>query len=102
EGQTILAFDLRGIGETFFGKDGKGASWAWMAGEPWPALLGDSHGSWSNWAWFAGRPIAGMWALDIAQGAKFCRDKFGADVVTIDADNDFGWPSLLAGAAAPD
>jgi hypothetical protein len=42
-----------------------------------------------------------MWALDIAQVAQFSRNQFKLETLVIDADNDFGWPTLLAGAALP-
>jgi hypothetical protein len=50
----------------------------------------------------AGRPVPGQWALDTAQVARFGCDQFDVKSVSIDADNDFGWSSLLAGAAVPD
>lgn len=99
KGQTVLSFDLRGTGEV---RSGKGGNWAWMAGKPWPRLLGDSGATWCNWSWFAGRPVPGQWALDIIQVARFCRDQYGVKSVAIDADNNFGWPALLAGAKAPE
>lgn len=98
-GHVVLAFDLRGIGEM---QSGKGGLWPSTAGEPWPALLGQSNASWSNWSWFAGRPIPGQWALDTVQIARFACDQFKVSFLSIDANNDFGWPSLLAGAAEPD
>jgi dienelactone hydrolase len=99
KGDVVVAFDLRGIGEM---QSGKGGTWPWMAGEPWSTLLGDSDASWSNWSWFAGRPVPGQWAFDTAQIARFGCDQFKVKSVSIDADNDFGWSSLLAGAAASD
>lgn len=78
-GRSALAIDLRGTGET--------------AG---------AEGNVRNWAWFAGRPVPGMWALDLVQTARFCRDKLAASPVSLDAENDYGWSALLAGAAAPD
>lgn len=98
-GRGVLAFDFRGLGET---RHGKGGSWSWMAGTPWPETLGDSGGVLANWSWFAGRPLAGQWALEIAQASRFCRDQLGATSVWVDAENGFGWPALLAGAAAPE
>jgi hypothetical protein len=97
--RVVVAFDLRGIGEM---RSGKGGMWPSIAGEPWSSLLGESDASWSNWSWFAGRPVPGQWALDTVQVARFACDQFQAKSVSIDADNDFGWPSLLAGAAEPD
>jgi hypothetical protein len=98
-GQIVLAFDLRGIGET---RSGKGGTWPSMAGEPWSSLLGESDASWPNWSWFARRPVPGQWALDTVQVARFGCEQFHVKSVSIDADNDFGWSSLLAGAAFPD
>jgi cephalosporin-C deacetylase-like acetyl esterase len=98
-GQVVLAFDLRAIGEM---RSGKMGMWPSIAGETWSRLLGESDASWSNWSWFAGRPVPGQWALDIIQVARFGSDQFQVKSVAIDADNDFGWPSLLAGAAAAD
>jgi hypothetical protein len=43
-----------------------------------------------------------MWALDLCQAALFCRDGLSAPSVSVDAENAYGWPALLAGAAAPD
>lgn len=79
EGHHVFAFDPRGSGE-----------------------IPDGGGMLRNWAWFAGRPPAGMWALDIVQAARLCRDTFGAQSVSVDAQNRFGWAALLAGAAAPE
>lgn len=98
-GRSVLAFDLRGLGEMRHGKNG---TWPWMAGAPWTELLAGVDGSLSNWAWFAGRPWSGQWALDLAQVAVFCRKQFAASAVSVDAQNAFGWPALLAGAAASD
>lgn len=98
-GHIAVAFDLRGIGET---PSGPGGHWARMAGEPWRTLLKESGASWCNWSWFAGRPVPGQWAFDMAQIARFSCDQFAVISVAIDADNDFGWPALLAGAAAPE
>lgn len=56
--------------------------------------------AWTIGPWFAGRPVAGQWALDICQVARYCRE-LGFGPVTIDAQNDFGWAALLAGAASP-
>jgi murein DD-endopeptidase MepM/ murein hydrolase activator NlpD/dienelactone hydrolase len=98
-GRAVLAFDLRGCGEM---RHGKGGSWTSMAGPPYPEILASGEGSFSNWAWFAGRPVAGQWALDILQAARFCREKLGAPAVAVDAGRDFGWPALLAAAAAPE
>jgi hypothetical protein len=53
-----------------------------------------------NWGWFAGRPIVGMHALDIAQCAAFFRREHGTSVTAI-ANNEFAFPTLLAGAADP-
>jgi len=97
--KIVVAFDLRGIGET---RAGAASNWARWAGDPWQTLIGDSGGSWTNWSWFAGRPVAGQWALDIAQIARFSCAQFAVKSVSIDADNDFGWTALLAGAAAPE
>jgi hypothetical protein len=83
-------------------RHGKNGTWPWMAGSPWQELLTDVDGSLSNWAWFVGRPWAGQWALDLVQAARFCREKFAADAVSVDAQNAFGWPAFLAGAAAPE
>jgi len=98
-GQSVLAFDLRGLGEMRHGNNG---TWPWMAGPPWSALLAGVAGDLSNWAWFAGRPWSGQWALDLVQVARFCQEQFGAAAVSVDAENEFGWPTLLAGAAAPE
>ena len=97
-GHPVFAFDLRGIGEM---RQGKTGGWPSMAGPPWPELLADVEGSLSNWAWFIGRPWPGQWALDIVQAARFCREQFGTAAAYVDAENFFGWPTLLAGAAAP-
>jgi len=90
-GGQVLALDLRGAGETC-APEGNVRNWAWFAGRPWPAL----------------------WALDLVQAARFCRDpgtarravadgaRLSAPSVAVDAENDYGWPALLAGAAAPD
>jgi hypothetical protein len=78
-GRQVLALDLRGAGET-------------RAPE----------GNVRNWAWFAGRPWPGLWALDLVQAARFCGKRLSAPSVAVDAENDYGWPALLAGAAAPD
>jgi len=78
-GRQVLAFDLRGTGE-----------------------IAPAEGNGKNWAWFAGRPWPGLWALDLVQAARFCRDKLSAPSVVVDGENDYGWPALLAGAAAPD
>ena len=43
-----------------------------------------------------------MWALDILQAARFCRDRFPGSTIMVEATNRFGWSTLLAGAAAPD
>lgn len=99
KGHVVLTFDLRGVGEM---RSGKGGFWPSIAGDPWPALLVESNASWSNWSWFAGRPLAGQWAFDTVQVARFGCDQFNVKSVSIDADNDFGWSSLLAGAAEPD
>lgn len=98
-GHAVVAFDLRGLGET---RSGKAGTWAWMAGDPWNTLLNGSGASWCNWSWFAGRPVPGQWALDIAQIARFSCEQFGAESVAIDADNDFGWSALLAAASTPE
>lgn len=98
-GHVVLAFDLRGIGEL---RSGTGGAWPRMAGAPWSDLLGEADASWSNWSWFVGRPVPGQWALDTVQVARFGRDQFDVKSVAIDADNDFGWSSLLADAAEPD
>jgi hypothetical protein len=98
-GQQVVAFDLRGTGEM---RHGEGGNWSWMAGSPWPEILGEAGGSLSNWAWLAGRPWPGMWALDLHQVARFCRGQLGASVVAVDAQNNFGWAALLAAAAAPE
>jgi hypothetical protein len=78
-GGQVVVFDLRGTGE-----------------------IGEPEGSMKNWAWFAGRPMSGQWALDLIQAARLCRDKFSAAAISVDAENAFGWPALLAGAAAPE
>jgi hypothetical protein len=90
-GRNVLALDLRGAGE-----------------------IAPPEGNVRNWAWFAGRPWPGLWALDLVQAARFCRDpgtarrvvadgaRLSAPSVLVDAENDYGWPALLAGAAAPD
>jgi len=98
-GRVVVTFDLRGIGEL---RSGKGGMWPKTAGEPWSSLLSESNASWSNWSWFAGRPVAGQWALDTVQIARFACDQFHVKSVAIDVGNDFGWASLLAGAARPD
>lgn len=98
-GNDVLAFDLRGVGET---RSGKGGNWPWMAGEPWSKMLSETNPNWSNWAWFAGRPVPGQWALDLVQVARFGSEQFNVKSVSIDAEIDFGWSCLLAGAAAPD
>jgi hypothetical protein len=64
--------------------------------------MSDGGGVVRNWAWFAGRPWSGMWAFDLLQAARFCRERFPDSAVIVDAQNRFGWPALLAGAAAPD
>jgi len=84
-GGQVLAVDLRGTGE-----------------------IARPDGKLRNWAWFAGRPWPGQWALDLVQSARFCRDhpargaRLSAPSVAVIAENDGGWPALLAGAAAPD
>lgn len=78
-GHGVLAFDLRATGE-----------------------IAPADGRLRNWAWFAGRPWPGLWAMDIAQAARFCREKLAATSVAIDAENQHSWPALLAAAAAPD
>lgn len=78
-GRQVLAIDLRGTGE-----------------------IAPPEGNVRNWAWFAGRPWPGQWAFDLVQAARFCREKFSTSSVAVDAQNDYGWPALLAGAAAPD
>lgn len=98
-GHVVLTFDLRGVGEM---RSGKGGSWPSIAGEPWPTLLAQSDASWSNWSWFAGRPVPGQWALDLVQVARFACDRFNVKTLAIDADNDYGWSSLLAAATEPD
>jgi len=98
-GHAIVAFDLRGIGELRHGKSGH---WASMMGRPWSDVLGDSGGVLANWSWFAGRPLAGQWALDLVQLSRFCRETLGATSLRVDARTGFGWPALLAGAAAPE
>ncbi|MBI3462542.1 MAG: peptidoglycan DD-metalloendopeptidase family protein [Planctomycetes bacterium] len=97
--RRVLVFDLRGTGEM---RHGEGGTWPSMAGPPWPELLGEAGASMSNWAWFAERPWPGMWALDLLQAARFCREKLSAPCVSVDAENPYGWPALLAGAAAPE
>jgi hypothetical protein len=77
-GHRVFAFDPRGTGE-----------------------MSDGGGRVRNWAWFAGRPQPGMWAVDILQAARFCRDHSPGSAVSIEAAGRFGWPSLLAGAAVP-
>lgn len=98
-GQRVVTFDLRAIGET---QSGQGGHWSSMAGEPWSKLLASSGHTWGNWSWFAGRPVPGQWAYDTVQIAKFSARQFGTTKVSIQADADFGWPSLLAGAAMPE
>ncbi len=83
-GRRVFAFDPRGTGEM---EGYRGNTW------------GDSP---SNWAWFAGRPWPGMWALDLLQAARFSTGTLGAPSVSVDASGLFGWPALLAGAAAPE
>ena len=78
-GGQVLALDLRGAGE-----------------------IAPAAGNVRNWAWFAGRPWPGQWALDLVQAARFCRHTLSASSVAVDAENDYGWSALLAGAAAPD
>ena len=78
-GGQVLALDLRGAGE-----------------------IAPAAGNVRNWAWFAGRPGPGQWALDLVQAARFCRQALSASSVAVEAENDYGWPALLAGAAAPD
>ena len=78
-GRQVLALDLRGTGE-----------------------IAPAEGNVKNWAWFAGRPWPGLWALDLVQAARFCCQQLPASSVAVDAENDYGWPALLAGAAAPD
>lgn len=85
-GHRVFTFEPRGTGETREGG---------YAGNTW----GDRT---SNWAWFWGRPWPGQWALDVLQAARFCREKLGAPSVTVEATNEFGWPCLLAGSAAPE
>ena len=43
-----------------------------------------------------------MWALDLHQVARFCRNQLGASTVTVDAQNNFGWAALLAAASDPE
>jgi hypothetical protein len=76
-GRQVFALDLRGTGE-----------------------IAPAAGNVRNWAWFAGRPWPGLWALDLVQAARFCREKLFAPSVVVEAENDYGWPALLAGAAA--
>jgi hypothetical protein len=97
-GDAVLAFDLRGTGEL---RSGTSGLWAPMAGPPWPELLGDSGAIWTNWSWFAGRPVAGQWALDVLQVARFCRARYRTSSISVEAESDFGWPVLLAGALEP-
>jgi len=78
-GHQVLAFDPRGSGE-----------------------MNDGGGPVRNWAWFAGRPWSGMWALDIAKAAQFCKAQYPNSPILIEATNRFGWSALLAAAAAPD
>jgi murein DD-endopeptidase MepM/ murein hydrolase activator NlpD len=98
-GRRAFALDLRGTGEM---RHGEGGIWVWFAGPPWPSLLAEAGGRLSNWAWLAGRPWPGMWALDLHQAARLCREKFAASSVHVDAQGPYGWAALLAGAAAPD
>jgi hypothetical protein len=77
-GHRVFAFDPRGSGEM---KNGGGRT--------------------GNWAWFAGRPWPGMWAWDILQAARLCHERFAGSIITVEATNQFGWPTLLAGAAVP-
>lgn len=77
-GHRALAFDPRGTGE-----------------------MADGGGPVRNWAWFAGRPWPGMWAMDLLQAARFCREHFPGAEVEVDAAAPYGWPALLAGAAVP-
>jgi len=78
-GRQVLALDLRGTGE-----------------------IAPAAGNVRNWAWFAGRPWPGLWALDLVQAARFCRERLSAPTVVVEAENDYGWPALLAAAAAAD
>ncbi|MCY2954666.1 MAG: hypothetical protein NTU53_22270 [Planctomycetota bacterium] len=78
-GRQVLAFDLRGAGE-----------------------IAGGQGSVVNRAWFVGRPWPGMWAMDLIQAARFCRNRLSSPSVSLDAENAYGWSALLAGAAAPD
>jgi hypothetical protein len=63
--------------------------------------MADGGGPVQNWAWFAGRPWPGMWAMDLLQAARFCREHFPGAEIEVDAEGRFGWPALLAGAAVP-
>jgi murein DD-endopeptidase MepM/ murein hydrolase activator NlpD len=83
-GRRVFAFDPRGTGEM----EG-------YRGNTWGDVV-------SNWAWFEGRPWPGMWALDLLQAARFSVETLGAPSVSVDASGLFGWPALLAGAAAPE
>ena len=78
-GHRVFAFDPRGTGEM---KDGGGRT--------------------RNWAWFVGRPWPGMWAMDILQSARFCHMTYPSAKVVVEAMNQFGWSTLLAGAAVPE
>ncbi len=78
-GRQVLALDLRGTGE-----------------------IAPAEGNVRNWAWFAGRPWPGQWALDLVQAARFSREKLSVSTIAVEAENDYGWAALLAGAAAPD
>ena len=78
-GFRVLAFDPRGTGEIKAG-----------------------GGRLDNFGWFFGRPLSGQWVLDLLQAARFAGEKFPGAAVTLDAENNFGWVGLLAGAAQPD
>lgn len=63
--------------------------------------MSDGGGRVRNWAWFTGRPLSGMWALDILQAVRFCGSRFPDSAVVVEAQNRFGWQTLLAAAARP-
>jgi hypothetical protein len=97
----VLAVDIRGVGE-FCDQTAKASRWSRMTGASSPELLSKVDAPVFNWAWFAGRPWSGQWALDLAQAAQFARTQLGATSVSVAAENGYGWPALLAGAAIPE
>jgi hypothetical protein len=100
-GRAVLVIDLRGMGE-LADPTAKASRWPKMVGTLRPQRLSGVQPSIFNWAWLAGRPWPGQWALDLAQAARFARTQLGATTVTIAAQDEYAWATLLAGAAAPE